>query len=158
MTEIYQIDIQHQGGQLTNLSAYQGKVLLIVNTATACGLTPQYQGLQKLYETYQDQGFEILDFPCNQFMNQAPEDDQGINQFCQLNYQTTFPRFKKIDVNGKNAAPLFTYLKTQKPDLLGKSIKWNFTKFLVSRDGQVLQRFSPQTEPATIEQAIQAVL
>lgn len=158
MTTIYQIPIQDQDGQEVNLAPYKGQVLLIVNTATGCGLTPQYQGLQDLYESYQDKGFEILDFPCNQFNNQAPGTDADINQFCQLNYQTSFPRFKKVEVNGQGTAPLFVWLKEQKPGLLGKAIKWNFTKFLIDRDGQVVERFAPQTEPANLRAAIEALL
>lgn len=155
---IYQLDIETQEGTLTTLAPYQGKVLLIVNTATGCGLTPQYQGLQELYDNYRADGLEILDFPCNQFMNQAPGSDEDINQFCQLNYQTSFPRFKKIDVNGEKTAPLYAWLKEQKSGLLGKAIKWNFTKFLVDREGQVVERFSPQTEPAELKAAIEALL
>ncbi len=159
MTDIYQIPLEKQDGSQTTLESYKGKVLLIVNTATGCGLTPQYDGLQKLYERYQDQGLEVLDFPCNQFMNQAPGSDSEINTFCQVNYHTTFPRFKKVAVNGKDACPLFTYLKDQKSDpLLGKAIKWNFTKFLVDRNGQVVARFSPQTEPEKLEEQIRALL
>ncbi|MDQ0222543.1 glutathione peroxidase [Streptococcus moroccensis] len=159
MTDIYQIPIETQDGTQITLNSYQNKVLLIVNTATGCGLTPQYEGLQQLYDKYQAHGLEILDFPCNQFMNQAPGTDTEINQFCQLNYQTSFPRFKKIAVNGKEASPLFVYLKEQQSDpLLGKAIKWNFTKFLVDRDGQVVNRFSPQTEPEKIEESIKELL
>lgn len=158
MTSIYQIPIQDQDGREVNLAPYKGKVLLIVNTATGCGLTPQYQGLQDLYEGYQDKGFEILDFPCNQFKNQAPGTDADINQFCQLNYQTSFPRFKKVEVNGQGTAPIFAWLKDQKPGLLGKAIKWNFTKFLIDRDGQVVERFAPQTEPANLKAAIESLL
>ncbi|MET3559113.1 glutathione peroxidase [Streptococcus rupicaprae] len=158
MSTLYNLPIEAQDGSITTLEPYKNKVLLIVNTATACGLTPQYQGLQKLYDTFHNQGFEVLDFPCNQFMNQTPESDQGINQFCQLNYQTTFTRFKKIAVNGPNTCHLFQYLKEQQPGSLGKSIKWNFTKFLVNRQGQVVARFSPQTEPAEIQSAIQELL
>ncbi|MEY8463760.1 glutathione peroxidase [Streptococcus merionis] len=159
MTNIYQIPIDLQNGGQTTLESYKGKVLLIVNTATGCGLAPQYEGLQKLYDTYQEQGLEILDFPCNQFMNQAPGTDTEINSFCELNYQTTFPRFKKVDVNGKDACPLFVHLKDQKSDpLLGKAIKWNFTKFLVDREGQVVARFSPQTEPEKMEEQIRQLL
>ncbi|MGT2757447.1 glutathione peroxidase [Streptococcus ovuberis] len=158
MSILYDLPIEAQDGTKTTLEPYKGKVLLIVNTATACGLTPQYQGLQELYDIFHDQGLEVLDFPCNQFMNQAPEDDQAINHFCQLNYQTTFARFKKIAVNGPNTCPLFQYLKEKQPGHLGKSIKWNFTKFLVNRQGQVVARFSPQTEPAELQAAIQALL
>lgn len=159
MTDLYQIPIDLQDGQMSTLESYRGKVLLIVNTATGCGLTPQYEGLQNLYKTYQEKGFEVLDFPCNQFMNQAPGSDQEINTFCSLTYETTFPRFKKVKVNGKDACPLFLHLKEEQSDpLLGKAIKWNFTKFLVDRSGQVIERFSPQTEPSQIATAIEALL
>lgn len=158
MTSIYDFKVSKQDGSLMDLTAYQGKVLLLVNTATGCGLTSQYQGLQKLYTTYRDQGFEVLDFPCNQFKEQAPGSDEEINQFCSLNYQTDFPRFKKIEVNGEGADPLFNWLKKEKPDLLGQSIKWNFTKFLVDREGKVFKRFSPYTEPENIARFIEKLL
>ncbi len=137
---------------------FMGKVLLIVNTATGCGFTPQYTGLQELYSEFKDRGFEILDFPCNQFGNQAPGGDVEISEFCTLNYNTTFPQFAKIDVNGDNAEPLFVYLKEQKKGLLGGAIKWNFTKFLVDREGNVVERFSPTTTPEKIKTSIQEML
>ena len=158
MTDIYDIEIQKQDGSLQKMSDYKGKILLIVNTATGCGFTPQYQELQELYERYQKDGFEILDFPCNQFGQQAPGDAAEINSFCNLNYGTTFPRFAKIDVNGPDTAPLFDWLKKEKGGLLGENIKWNFTKFLVSRDGTVIKRFFPQTSPQKIEELIQKLL
>ena len=158
MTDIYDIEIQKQDGSPQKMSDYKGKILLIVNTATGCGFTPQYQELQELYERYQKDGFEILDFPCNQFGQQAPGDAAEINSFCILNYGTTFPRFAKIDVNGPHTAPLFDWLKKEKGGLLGENIKWNFTKFLVSRDGKVVKRFSPQTSPQKIGELIQKLL
>ena len=166
MTSIYDFLVLNQDNQETPLDAYRGKVLLVVNTATGCGLTPQYQGLQELYDRYQDQGFEILDFPCNQFMGQAPGSAEEINNFCSLNYQTTFPRnyhttfprFAKIKVNGKEADPLYVWLKEQKSGPLGKRIEWNFAKFLIGRDGQVFERFSSKTDPKQIEEAIQKLL
>lgn len=158
MSKLYELPIEKQNGEITTLDHYKGKVLLIVNTATACGLTPQYQGLEKLYRTYKDQGFEILDFPCNQFMNQTPGDDDSINRFCQLHYQTSFMRFKKIAVNGKDTCPLYDWLKTEKPGQVGKAIKWNFTKFLIDREGQVIERFAPQTEPEELADAIEKLL
>lgn len=158
MTDIYDIEIQKQDGSPQKMSDYKGKILLIVNTATGCGFTPQYQELQELYERYQKDGFEILDFPCNQFGLQAPGDASEINSFCSLNYGATFPRFAKIDVNGPQTAPLFDWLKKEKGGLLGENIKWNFTKFLVSRDGKVVKRFSPQTSPQKIEELIQKLL
>lgn len=158
MTSIYDFSVLNQNNQATPLDSYRGKVLLIVNTATGCGLTPQYQGLQELYERYQDHGFEILDFPCNQFMGQAPGSAEEINSFCNLHYQTTFPRFAKIKVNGKEADPLYVWLKDQKAGPLGKRIEWNFAKFLIGRDGQVLERFSSKTAPKTIQEFIQKLL
>ena len=140
------------------MADYKGKVLLIVNTATGCGFTPQYEGLQKLYDKYKNQGLEILDFPCNQFGHQAPGTEEEIQEFCTLKYKTTFPLFAKIDVNGKNADPLFTYLKNQQGGFLGDDIKWNFTKFLVSRDGKVIDRYAPVTKPESIEDDILKLL
>lgn len=158
MTSLYDFSVLNQDHQETPLDAYRGKVLLIINTATGCGLTPQYQGLQELYDRYQEQGFEILDFPCNQFMGQAPGSAEEINAFCSLHYQTTFPRFAKIKVNGKEADPLYVWLKDQKSGLLGKRIEWNFAKFLIGRDGQVFERFSSKTDPKQIEEAIRKLL
>ncbi len=155
---IYEITVKDNEKNDVNLSDYQGKVLLIVNTATGCGFTPQYKGLQELYEKYNEQGLEILDFPCNQFMNQAKESDQEINSFCSLNYNTTFKRFKKIEVNGQNEDKLFTYLKSKAFGLFGNKIKWNFTKFLVDREGNVVGRYSPQTKPENIEKIIAKLL
>ena len=160
MTSVYDFSVLNQSNQATSLESYRGNVLLIVNTATGCGLTPQYQGLQELYERYQDQGFEILDFPCNQFMGQAPGSAEEINSFCSLHYQTTFPRFAKVKVkvNGKEADPLYVWLKDQKAGPLGKRIEWNFAKFLIGRDGQVLERFSSKTDPKTIQEFLQKIL
>ena len=158
MTSIYDFSVLNQNNRATPLESYRGKVLLIVNTATGCGLTPQYHGLQELYERYQDQGFEILDFPCNQFMGQAPGSAEEINSFCSLHYQTTFPRCAKIKVNGKEADPLDVWLKDQKSGPLGKRIEWNFAKFLIGRDGQVLERFSSKTDPQTIQESLQKIL
>ena len=158
MTSLYDFSVLNQDHQETPLETYRGKVLLVVNTATGCGLTPQYQGLQELYDRYQEQGFEILDFPCNQFMGQAPGSAEEINAFCSLHYQTTFPRFAKIKVNGKEADPLYVWLKDQKSGPLGKRIEWNFAKFLIGRDGQVFERFSSKTDPQQIEEAIRKLL
>ena len=158
MTTLYDFTVSNQAEQLVSLHDYKGKVVLIVNTATGCGLTPQYQGLQELYDKYKDQGFEILDFPCNQFMGQAPGSAEEINRFCTLNYQTTFPRFAKIKVNGKEAEPLFDWLKKEKSGPLGARIEWNFAKFLINREGQVIERFSSKTEPVKMEDAIKALL
>ena len=148
---IYDIAVKDRSGADVSLSEYKGKVLLIVNTATGCGFTPQYEGLQKLYDAYQGKGFEVLDFPCNQFAGQAPGTIEEIQSFCTLNYGTTFPRFAKIDVNGRNASPLFAYLKKQKKGALGATIQWNFTKFLIDREGNVVGRYAPADTPASIE-------
>ena len=158
MTSLYDFSVLNQDHQETPLETYRGKVLLVVNTATGCGLTPQYQGLQELYDRYQEQGFEILDFPCNQFMGQAPGSAEEINTFCSLHYQTTFPRFAKIKVNGREADPLYVWLKEQKSGPLGKRVEWNFAKFLIDRDGHVFERFSSKTDPKQIEEAIQNLL
>lgn len=136
------------------MAEFKGKVLLIVNTATGCGFTPQYKGLEELYRKYKERGFEVLDFPCNQFGHQAPGTDAEIGEFCTLKYDTTFPRFRKIEVNGENASPLYKWLKAQKGGFLGSRIKWNFTKFLVDRSGRVVARFAPTTPPSKIESAI----
>lgn len=134
---IYDFTVKGKQGDDISLSDYKGKVLLVVNTATRCGFTPQYDGLQKLYDEYKESGFEILDFPCNQFKEQAPGTADEINQFCTLNYGTTFPRFQKIDVNGADESPLYTWLKEEKGSPLGKKIKWNFTKFLINAQGKL---------------------
>ena len=155
---VYDYTVKNTKGEDVSLDAHKGKVLLIVNTATGCGFTPQYEGLEKLYKDYQGKGLEILDFPCNQFGNQAPGTDEEIVSFCKLKYDVSFPQFKKIEVNGANAAPLYTYLKSQKGGVLGKNIKWNFTKFLVDRDGNVVDRFAPTVTPEQIEGKIQELL
>lgn len=155
---IYDFQVKDAKGNLVNLSDYKGKTLLIVNTATGCGFTPQYKGLQALYDKYQSKGFEILDFPCNQFGNQAPGTEDEIHQFCEINYKTTFRLFSKIDVNGKNESPLYTYLKGQKGGFLSKRIKWNFTKFLVDKTGKVVERFAPTATPESIENKIASIL
>lgn len=148
---IYDYKVKDKNGSEVSMKNYEGKVLLIVNTATGCGFTPQFEGLQDLYEKYQAQGFEILDFPCNQFGNQAPGSDEEITDFCNSRYGITFQQFAKIDVNGENEAPLFTYLKSQKTGLMGSKVKWNFTKFLVDRNGKVVGRFAPTTTPEAID-------
>ena len=155
---IYDFKLLDPKGNEVSMEKYKGKVLLIVNTATGCGFTPQYEGLEKLYKEYHDKGFEILDFPCNQFGNQAPGSDEEIGEFCTLTYDTTFPRFKKINVNGKDASPLYKWLKKQKGGIFGSAIKWNFTKFLVDRNGKVIARFAPVTKPEKIKMAISKVL
>ena len=142
-----------------SMGDYRGKLLLIVNTASECGFTPQYAGLQELYETYHDRGLEVLGFPCNQFMNQEPGSSEEIRQFCRVNYGVTFPMFDKINVNGPNPHLLFKYLKNQAPGVLGtKAIKWNFTKFLVDREGHVLKRFAPSVAPDDIGPEIETLI
>jgi len=155
---IYDFKVKNINGEDVNLSEYKGKTLLIVNTATGCGFTPQYDGLQDLYEKYQDKGLEILDFPCNQFGNQAPGSEEEIVDFCQSRYGVTFPQFAKIEVNGANEEPLYSFLKKQKGGFLGSNIKWNFTKFLVDKNGNVIERFAPTTEPQKIEGIIKELL
>lgn len=155
---IYAIAVRKMDGQEQALSDYKGKVLLVVNTATGCGFTPQYAGLQALYEKYGDRGFEILDFPCNQFGNQAPDDNEAIHAFCTGRFGITFPQFAKVDVNGANEAPLFAFLKKEQGGLMGSRIKWNFTKFLVDRSGNVVGRFAPTDAPEKLDAKIAAIL
>ena len=155
---IYDFVVKDNKGQEVSLSEYAGKVLLIVNTATGCGFTPQYAGLQDLYAKYAEEGFEILDFPCNQFAGQAPGTAEQISDFCIGRFGIKFRQFEKIKVNGKEESPLYTYFKEQKGGVLGKRIKWNFTKFLVARDGTVLSRFAPTVTPAQLEEAIKEAL
>lgn len=162
--KIYDYEVQKMDGSMISLKKYEGKVLLIVNTAPKCGFAPQYEGLESLYEKYKNKGFEVLDFPSNQFMNQAPGTNEDIKTFCELTYGTQFETFSKIDVNGKNAIPLYLYLRKMQPkDKLGEKkslasilspsnkIKWNFTKFLIDRKGNVIHRFSPSFKPELIE-------
>ncbi|MBM7554179.1 glutathione peroxidase [Thalassobacillus pellis] len=145
-------------GEEKPLSEYSGKVLLIVNTASKCGFTPQYEGLQELYDKYHENGFEVLGFPSNQFMNQEPGSDEEIQEFCKLNYGVSFPMFSKTDVRGKEAHPLFQYLIKQAPGVVSDQVKWNFTKFLVDQDGQVFERYAPKTNPESIEKDIEKLL
>ncbi|EJR56133.1 hypothetical protein IIM_01225 [Bacillus cereus VD107] len=146
-------------GEEKSLKDYEGKALLIVNVASKCGFTPQYKGLQEVYDKYKDQGLEILGFPCNQFGGQEPGTEADITSFCELNYGVNFPMFAKIDVKGDKAHPLYTYMTEQAPGLLGmKAVKWNFTKFLIGRDGKVVGRFAPQTKPVDLEVEIEKVL
>lgn len=156
---VYQFSANNNKNETIALNNYQGKVMLIVNTASACGFTPQYKGLQTLYTDHQAQGLEVLAFPCNQFKQQEKGSNEEIQQFCDLQFNIKFPLFDKIDVNGDNAHPLFTFLKAQAPGLLGsKGIKWNFTKFLVNRQGEVVKRYAPTTKPEDIEPDIKALL
>jgi glutathione peroxidase len=146
-------------GKPVDLAQYRGKVLLIVNTASKCGFTPQYQGLELLYRRYQDQGVEVLGFPCNQFGGQEPGTEAEIGAFCEKNYGVSFPMFAKLDVNGDQAHPLFQHLKSEAPGVLGtEGIKWNFTKFLIGRDGKVVKRYAPQTKPEDIAEDVDRIL
>lgn len=181
MSTVYDFNATDRKGNEVSLSAYKGKVLLIVNTATGCGFTPHYEPLEAMYKELKDQGLEILDFPCNQFNNQAPESDDEIHQFCTLKFGTDYPQFKKIDVNGDDAHPLFAFLATQKPfEGFGKGlknvalskfadannkkygdkayIKWNFTKFLIDREGNVIARFEPTADMDEVKKAVEAAL
>ena len=155
---IYDFTVQDKDGKDVSLSEYKGKVLLIVNTATGCGFTPQYEGLQDLYEKYNAKDFEILDFPCNQFGHQAPGTEEEIEDFCQSRYGVTFRMFKKVEVNGEDAIPLYKYLKEQKGGFLGSAIKWNFTKFLIDREGNVIDRFGPTVTPEKIDEEVCKIL
>ena len=148
---IYNFNVKAVDGGDISMSQFRGKVLLIVNTATKCGFTPQYEGLQILYDKYKEQGFEILDFPCNQFGHQAPGSNEEIGNFCVLRYKTTFTRFAKIDVNGVLEEPLYRFLKSRQGGFINDEIKWNFTKFLVSRDGEVIDRYSPVVQSHLID-------
>ncbi len=157
-TNIYQFEADSIKGESVSLEKYKGKVLLIVNTASKCGFTPQYRELQKLYESYKDKGLEILGFPCDQFAHQEPGNNEQIQEFCSINFGVTFPLFSKVDVNGQNAHPLFDYLRKKNPGIIGNSIKWNFTKFLVDKNGIPVKRYSPATDPARLAGDIEKLL
>ncbi|MFC1776819.1 glutathione peroxidase [Pseudomonadota bacterium] len=156
---IYEFEVQAITGDKARLGSYENQVMLIVNTASKCGFTPQYEGLEALYKEYKDQGFVVLGFPCNQFGRQEPGSESDIEAFCQLNYGVSFPMFAKIDVNGNDADPLFKYLKKSQKGLLGsEKIKWNFTKFLVNRDGKVIARYAPTVKPKDLTKDIEELL
>jgi glutathione peroxidase len=155
----YDFEAASISGELVGLQRYHGKVVLIVNTASECGFTPQYKGLEEVYRQFKDRGFEVLGFPCNQFGKQEPGTDAEINSFCERNYGVTFPLFSKVDVNGENAHPLFQHLKEAAPGVFGtEAIKWNFTKFLINKDGSVYKRYAPQTKPEEIIADIEKLL
>jgi glutathione peroxidase len=158
MTTIADFSATRLDGTPEDLAAYKGKVVLVVNTASECGFTPQFEGLEKLYEQYVDQGLVVLGFPCNQFGGQEPGSSDEIGAFCQKNYGVTFPMFEKIDVNGDDAHPLYKWLRDEKGGMLGSKIKWNFTKFLIGRDGEVIDRFGPTTKPEKIAKDIEKAL
>lgn len=159
MTAIYDFKAPLLNGKEQSFADYKGKVLLVVNTASKCGFTPQFEGLEKLFADLNDKGLVILGFPCNQFGSQDPGSNDEIGEFCQINYGVSFPMFSKIDVNGPKADPLYRYLKAEKPGLMGSQrIKWNFTKFLIGKDGKVVKRFAPTDTPAQIRRQIEALL
>lgn len=159
MTKIYDFKALTSKGKELDFKDFEGRVLLIVNTASKCGLTPQFEGLEKLNRQYRDQGLTVIGFPCNQFANQDPGSDSEIEGFCQLNYGVTFQMMKKVDVNGSEAHPVFKYLKEQTRSMLfGSRIKWNFTKFLISRDGETVKRYAPTTKPGKLEADIRQML
>jgi len=156
---IYQFECDNIKGEKVSMSEFKDKVLLVVNTASKCGFTPQYKGLEKLQKNFADRGFSVIGFPCNQFGKQEPGDSEAIQSFCDLTYQTSFPLFKKIEVNGDNSAPIYQFMKSQAPGILGShGIKWNFTKFLINRDGQVVKRFAPKDKPESLTQQIEELL
>ena len=158
MASIYDFTARSLGGEDISLRRFEGQVLLIVNTASKCGFTPQYEGLETLHQAFKARGFSVLGFPCNQFLGQEPGDSRQIEQFCSSNYGVSFPIFQKIEVNGSNAHPLFKYLKAEKSGLLGSWIKWNFTKFVVDRAGKVVVRHAPMTRPQGLTKEIEALL
>ncbi|MUV38450.1 Glutathione peroxidase [Lentibacillus sp. JNUCC-1] len=155
---VHDFSVKKMDGSEQSLSDYKGDVLLIVNTASKCGFTPQFEGLEQLYNDYKDQGFTVLGFPCNQFANQDPGSDEEIADFCQLNYGVSFPMFSKVNVNGADADPLFKYLTNEAKGVLTKQIKWNFTKFLVNRDGNVIERYAPKTKPEDLKADVEKAL
>ena len=157
--DLYDFDVTASDGSEVDLSQYRGQVVLVVNTASKCGFTPQFAGLEELWQQYRDQGLAVLGFPCNQFASQDPGSNEEIVDFCQVNYGVTFPMMAKIDVNGKGAAPIFQWLTKEAPGFMGsKRVKWNFTKFLVGRDGRVIKRYGPNEDPASIASDIEAAL
>lgn len=158
MTNIYQFEAELLEGENKSFSDYEGKVLLIVNTASKCGFTPQFAGLEKLYEQYSDQGFEVLGFPCNQFGGQDPGSNEQIGEYCQRNYGVNFPMFAKVDVKGPSAHVIFRYLTNNSKGILGNGIKWNFTKFLINKKGEVINRYAPTTKPEDIAQDVENAL
>jgi glutathione peroxidase len=159
MEQLYNFSVSDKDDSKISMDEFKGKVLLIVNTASKCGFTPQYEGLNELHQKYHDRGFSILAFPCNQFGKQEPGSNAEIQEFCSINFDVSFPVMAKIDVNGENEEPLFTHLKSEQPGIMGsKKIKWNFTKFLVDQNGKVLYRFAPKTTPAEIEEKIKSLL
>jgi len=158
MSNFYQFSARNLQGKMVSMESFKGKTVLVVNTASKCGLTPQYEGLEALYQQYKDKGLVILGFPCNQFANQEPGDEKSISENCLINYGVTFPMFSKIDVNGPTTDLIFVYLKSELPGWFGNRIKWNFTKFLINANGKPVKRFAPFTAPAKVEPYIQQLL
>ncbi len=158
MNQFYQFEAKSLQGNPVSMEEFKGKTVLVVNTASKCGLTPQFEGLESLYKKYQDKGLVILGFPCNQFANQEPGDEKSISEGCMVNYGVTFPMFSKIDVNGDDAHPLYKYLKSELKGTFGNKIKWNFTKFLVDKNGNPIKRFAPTTKPEKIERYLENIL
>jgi len=158
LTSIYDLEFTNNRGENVSLADYAGKPILIVNTASKCGFTPQYEGLQKLNEEFREQGLIVLGFPCDQFAHQEPGNDQEIDEFCKVNFGVDFPLSQKVNVNGKNAHPIFKFLKSNSKSLLGGTVKWNFTKFLISPDGQSIKRYSPNTTPENIRADVLEIL
>lgn len=154
----YQFEAKSLQGKQISMNNYNGKVVLVVNTASKCGLTPQYEGLENLYKKYKDKGFVVLGFPCNQFANQEPGDEKNISEGCLINYGVTFPMFEKVDVNGETAHPVFKYLRSELTGIFGSKVKWNFTKFLVDANGRPIKRFSPLTKPEKIDKYLEKML
>nr|WP_319400654.1 glutathione peroxidase [uncultured Carboxylicivirga sp.] len=158
MNQFYQFEAKSLQGKPVSMEQFKGKTVLVVNTASKCGLTPQFEGLESMYKKYKDKGLIILGFPCNQFANQEPGDEKSISEGCMINYGVTFPMFSKIDVNGDNAHPIYKYLKSELKGTFGNKIKWNFTKFLVDKNGNPIKRFAPTTKPEKIEKYIENIL
>jgi glutathione peroxidase len=154
----YDLKARDIRGEEISMAQYRGKTVMVVNTASKCGLTPQYEGLEKLYQKYRDKGLVILGFPCNQFGKQEPGDEEDIQEFCQVNYGVSFPMFSKVDVNGSNTHPVFRYLRSELSGLLGSRIKWNFTKFVIDKNGQPVKRFAPTTKPEEMESYLEGIL
>lgn len=156
--KFYDFKVKKMNGQEVSMEEYKGKIVVIVNTASKCGFTPQFKELEEIYKEYKEQGLEILGFPCNQFKNQDPASNEEINNFCQLNYGVTFTMFEKIDVNGEGAHPLYKFLQNEAKGILGGKIKWNFTKFLINREGEVIERYAPTTAPVKMKKDIEKLL
>ncbi|RPF52265.1 glutathione peroxidase [Aquisalibacillus elongatus] len=155
---LYDLEVTKSNGETQSMTEHKGKVLLVVNTASKCGFTPQFEGLQKLYDDYHEKGLDVLGFPSDQFMNQEFDDQDQIMEFCQTNYGVTFPMYQKVDVKGENQSPLFEFLTNEKKGILGGEVKWNFTKFLIDRGGNVVKRYSPQTKPEKIKEDIENII